>query len=317
MKKKNAVILRQGNPLTESRYQFSKMEKNVLYVIIKFIRNNWLEREMPNGKWPTTTFYIPPAVFNEANENNPERAKEALRGLRDKTIEMTDKEGNWLYAGFINQAEYNAKADMYEVEVSGALLPYLVQLTRNYTEYDLTVAMTFRSQYSQRFYELCCQYRNYGGFGKTIQQLKEMFMLEDVLSYRNIWLFNSKVINTALKEIKSAYDDKSCNLFLTCDKSGRAATTHYKFTIHTREEETRKTDCINNVRAEYDNVCAIVVRNVKNDPKYIKRVQEAVYAMPEKILEVNRKLQDIEMTFKRAEAPKVIRFMLKDNYGIK
>ena len=32
---KKDVLLRQGNPLTESRYKFSNYEKNAFYVVVK------------------------------------------------------------------------------------------------------------------------------------------------------------------------------------------------------------------------------------------------------------------------------------------
>ena len=44
------------------------------------------------------------------DEKHTKEAKQALRNLRNKTIEFEDEEGNWLYCGFINQAKYIAKS---------------------------------------------------------------------------------------------------------------------------------------------------------------------------------------------------------------
>ena len=41
---KKDVLLRQGNPLTESRYKFSNYEKNAFYVVVKQVRRDYVER---------------------------------------------------------------------------------------------------------------------------------------------------------------------------------------------------------------------------------------------------------------------------------
>ena len=41
---KKDVLLRQGNPLTESRYKFTPTEKNAFLVVIKNVRKNYIER---------------------------------------------------------------------------------------------------------------------------------------------------------------------------------------------------------------------------------------------------------------------------------
>ena len=39
---KKDVLLRQGNPLTESRYKFSNYEKNAFYVVVKQVRRDYV-----------------------------------------------------------------------------------------------------------------------------------------------------------------------------------------------------------------------------------------------------------------------------------
>ena len=162
---KKDVLLRQGNPLTESRYKFSNYEKNAFYVVVKQVRRDYVEREPPRTEFENMRVKIPKSALSEiGDKDHTKEARQALRSLRNKTIEFEDEEGNWLYCGFINQAKYIAKEKVYEVEVSRDLMPYLVELSRHYTEYSLLVAISLKSTYSQRFYELCCQYRNMGKF---------------------------------------------------------------------------------------------------------------------------------------------------------
>lgn len=225
---KKDVLLRQGNPLTESRYKFSNYEKNAFYVVVKQVRRDYVEREPPRTEFENMRVKIPKSALSEiGDEDHTKEARQALRNLRNKTIEFEDEEGNWLYCGFINQAKYIAKEKVYEVEVSRDLMPYLVELSRHYTEYSLLVAISLKSIYSQRFYELCCQYRNMGKFGKTINQLRTMFMLED--KYPLLPLFKQYVINVAQKELKAAYDENQCDLWFDYVQDGRGEKAHFEF----------------------------------------------------------------------------------------
>ena len=95
---KNEVLLRQGNPLTESRYKFSNYEKNAFYVVVKQVRKDYVEREPPRTEFENMRVKITSRDLNLiGDKDHTKEAKRALRSLRDKTIEMEDKEGNWLY----------------------------------------------------------------------------------------------------------------------------------------------------------------------------------------------------------------------------
>ena len=270
---KKDVLLRQGNPLTESRYKFSNYEKNAFYVVVKQVRRDYVEREPPRTEFENMRVKIPKSALSEiGDEDHTKEARQALRNLRNKTIEFEDEEGNWLYCGFINQAKYIAKEKVYEVEVSRDLMPYLVELSRHYTEYSLLVAISLKSTYSQRFYELCCQYRNMGKFGKTIDQLRTMFMLED--KYPLLPLFKKRVIEVAQKELKAAYDENQCDLWFDYVQDGRGEKAHFEFFVHTRENQRKQKEAADEVLKEYRGILTFLRATIKKDPKYIERVSK-------------------------------------------
>lgn len=68
----------------------------------------------------------------------------------------------WLSIGFVNYVKHIKNKSYFEVQVSKEVLPYYVELAQNFTSYSMTVAIALKSTFSQRFYELCCQYRNTG-----------------------------------------------------------------------------------------------------------------------------------------------------------
>ena len=131
MEEKKDVQLSQSNALTSSRYDFSKIEKNVIYHIIRKVRHDYVEGTMQRDLWNNMYVYINSADLAQiTDEQHTKEARAALRSLRHKDIEMEDEEGNWLNVGFINYAKYNAKTKVYEVEVSKEIMPHLVELAR-------------------------------------------------------------------------------------------------------------------------------------------------------------------------------------------
>lgn len=319
--KKDDVMLRQANPLTESRYEFSPTEKNAFYMVIKQVRKNYVEREPPRTEFENMRVDITTKdLALIADEDHTQRARTALRALRDKAIEFEDAEGNWLYCGFINQARWVAKKQVYEVEVSRDLMPYLVQLASQYTEYSLIVAMSLKGKHSQRFYELCSQYKNRGTFGKTVQQLKEMFMLED--KYPLLPLFKQKVINAAQKEIKSFYDQGQCDLWFDYAQEGKGDKAHFTFYVHTKEEEKRiaeqkGTPAWDDLFKQKKGIIIMLQSILKNDKKYIVRVSKQLDLQTEDISKIYNKLLKLTTDFKGAELAKLTRWVLSTDYGIK
>lgn len=78
----------------------------------------------------------------------------------------------WLSIGFVNYVKHIKNKSYFEVQVSKEVLPYYVELAQNFTSYSMTVAIALKSTFSQRFYELCCQYRNAGFFFYTVSSGK-------------------------------------------------------------------------------------------------------------------------------------------------
>lgn len=319
--KQDDIALRQANPLTESRYEFSPTEKNAFYMVIKQVRKNYVEREPPCTEFENMRVNITTKdLALIADEDHTKRARTALRALRDKAIEFEDADGNWLYCGFINQARWVAKKQVYEVEVSRDLMPYLVQLASRYTEYSLIVAMSLKGKHSQRFYELCSQYKNRGTFGKTVQQLKEMFMLED--KYPLLPLFKQKVINTAQKELKTFYDKGQCDLWFDYSQEGKGDNAYFTFYVHTKEEEKRKADqkgvpAWDDLFKQKKAIIIMLQSILKNDKKYIVRVSKQLDLQTEDITKIYNKLLKLTTDFKGAELAKLTRWVLSTDYGIK
>ena len=280
-KDKKEVTLLQANVLTESRYNFSRIEKNCLYKIIEKVRLDYIEQ--PNTQtiegYHDMIVYLNPSVLeNITDKAHRKQAHDALVSLRKRDVEIHWEDGSWLNCGFVNWCEYDAKNRVYKVEVSKRIMPYLVDLARYYTTYSLTVAITLKSTYSQRFYELCCQYQNWvekdgtPGFHKTQSQLREMFCLED--KYPLNADFNRNVINKAKDELKATYEAGQCDLYFDVNIKGRGKNMHYDFKIRTKEQSEAQKKAFEDIRQRWLYIQQELMAIYPKDPKFVQRIMK-------------------------------------------
>ena len=175
------------------------------------------------------------------DEKHVTQAFESLAKLRDQYFKIVTKDFK-LVVGIINYAKYIEETKMYEVEVSKEILPYLVDLSRRYfTSYNLTVAITLRHVSTQRFYELCNQYKHKAGmkFFIDADQLRNMLMLDG--KYQKDSQMRKKVFDVAQKELKELYDKGQCDLCFDykpdeATKVGKKYTRYWIY-IHTKETD--------------------------------------------------------------------------------
>lgn len=320
--KKKDIALCQDNVLTESRYNFNRIEKNCLYKIIEQVRNEYVEGSAKeNGGIQNMFVTIQQEVLEQITDKTHKKdAHDALIKLRKRDIEIWKEDGSWFNCGFVNWCEYDANTKSYKVEVSYRIMPYLVELARQYTTYSLTVAITLKSVYSQRFYELCCQYRNriendgLAGFHKTQQQLREMFCLED--KYPNSNDFNKRVIKKAQDELKASYDEKQCDLYFDVNIKGRGSEMCYDFKIHTREQSERQKQVFEDCRKKWIYIQQELLSIYKRDPKFVQRVMKQLDFHPNLIDPVLGKLMKAKQELKGADLAKLLRFILKEDFNL-
>lgn len=310
----NRQLISQSNILTESRYDFDPIEKRCIYAIIQKVRKDYIDGE--RTLFDNMHVYLQPsALLQIVDEKHTKQAKEALKRLRKRDIEIEDDKGNWLICGFINWAKYDATRKVWGVEVSSQIMPHLVELASKFTTYSLTVAISLKSKWAQRFYELCCQYRKIGKFGKTIDQLRQMFMLEN--NYPNLKDFKANVINKAKKELKEAYDNDQCDVWFDYQQTGKGADAHFEFYVKSKESEVKQNELWEDLHKQVKAI-VITLRSVfKKDPKYIERVVHSLELEPDKVTKVFGKVMEAQKDFKGAELAKILRWTLKTDFNIK
>lgn len=315
--KKKQIMLAQDNILTQSRQDFSVIEKRCLYQIIREVRKRYVENNTgQKDLFDNMYLELLPSTLATLGDEAKDVYK-SLKKLAQKDIEI-ETEDAWVYTHWILQAKHEKKRNIYTVDVSRDIMPFLVELASEFTTYDLTVAISLKSTYSQRFYEYCSQYKNRANktFFFTVEKLREMMMLEG--KYPNIAHFKQYVLDVAQKEIKDLYDKGQCDLWFdyAVKDTEKRKVLSYFFFVHTKEEEQTKVD-YQSVNTCLQRITTILGVFFPRDKKYIKRVIQEVQLRPDIAMELVEKLDKKVMDYDKKEIPPIIRYVLNSDYGIK
>lgn len=319
-----------SNPLIQARYDFDLIEKRCLYQIIKNVRKQYIESDTPRTTFEDLTIHLTPDELNECmgGERKHSVVYKSLRKLQGRQIEINNDD-EWCVTSWVIKARHDKKKDVYEVKVDSSILPYLVELAANFTTLELTAALSFKSVYSQRFYELCSQYRNRPGksFFLTVKQIRGLFKLGDPdidekAKYADTGVLRAKVIDVAADEIKAAYNENKNLVDMWFDyrvketggRNGRTILSWYFF-IHTRDDE-RQVD-VQEVVKNRTRINGILSAFFKRDKKFITRVLNSIDHNPNLAQPILEKLVKKMEGYDKEDMPGIIRYVLREDFGIK
>lgn len=312
------IKLAQANQLSMARYDFSIIEKRCLYFVISEVRRLYIDTNKGQKDLFDNMYLQIPSEKLRGLADEIRDVYSALRKLRNKTIEIENDDA-WIYTAWILQAKHDKKRDTYNVDVSREIMPYLVELAQSFTTYDLMVALTLKSTYSQRMYELCSQYKNKTNktFFLELDKLRYLLKIENKKSYENVAQLKRDILDVAQKEIQDLYEKGQCDLYFTYrvkDTKGRKILSFY-FDIHTKEAK----DEINYIttEAQIKRIIEIVKSFVRNDEKYYKRVLTALQLAPNIVGDIFEKLNKKVLDYPKEDLAPIIRYVLKKDYGIK
>ena len=189
---KNQVV--KSNQVIEASYQLSAVEQRIILAAISLI---------PKSQVITDDELYPVSV-NELQ----------LLGVHEKTAYRDLKEGiNRLYERSINlsvddksikmrwvqEIQFLDSQGVIGIRFSKPILPFISNLSREFTKYALSDIAGINSAYAIRIYELLVQYRQIGKREITVESLRTM--LELGKKYPLFADFKKRVIDTAVDQI--------------------------------------------------------------------------------------------------------------------
>ena len=268
------TLLQQPNVITQARYLFSDTEMKVLVFIIKNIQS-LLNRE---------GFELNKTLFGEIDykiffyltdidekETNLKRIKTAIKSLRQKDFEIDDGK-RWLNVGLINYGEYQYDIKKWEIQVSHKLMPYMVDIARGYSEYQLQTILSLNT-HAQRLYMMFSQFHGTGVFNINAEDLRYKLALEN--KYKTYRDFKNWVLKTSIDEINRLFEQGKSDVCITLknDKKVRGKE-DFDRTLEFRIAYTKRIyKQIETEKQEYLRYTANILRTIlPNDERYTNRL---------------------------------------------
>lgn len=233
--KSHHYFVSQPNDVTQAISNLSAVERNCWLQILRGIQKN---KDLPEGdpnKYVLTLTRSQLLECVSGHSSNIDYAFNALKSITDSKKIFHSKDGHRIYAGLLSYVDEHPDQETYSVGITPVLLPYFTNFSSEFTVFDMYIEMSFKSVYSQRFYEFCCQFRNKTNniFFMTVEDIKRMFNIEKD-KYKNGADFKRRVLDKAKNDIRKRYDEGLCDLYFDYkvkSKNSRGAVTAYYFIV--------------------------------------------------------------------------------------
>lgn len=221
--------------MTTAKYDFNVYEKRVIYRLVEMaqseiqgIKFSESCRKIDHDLWGCVDITLPVAdLLNGEADENYSRIKAALMSLSKKSFEYEDDE-IWQNISIIAFPTIIKRSSILSFKVHPRVWDCILNFSKGYRKYELKAAMSFKSQYSMRFYEIMSGQKR--PLIYTVEQLKDMFCVSD--KYTRINDFIRKVIEAARKELNEV---SPYTFEYTALKEGRKITAIKFYPVHQPE----------------------------------------------------------------------------------
>ena len=191
-----------GNALIEASYRLTPAEQRIILACIAQVR-----RDQPitdEVMYSVSAADYAALVGTESHSVYEDLAAAALR-LKRREVWIKEKPNgrgqreSVLVTGWVQSIRYIKSEGRVELRFARDMLPYLAQLTEQFTRYALSDVARMDSAYAIRLYELLVQWRDAGQREVSIDWLRDILQLDD--KYPSINDLKKRVIEPAVAQI--------------------------------------------------------------------------------------------------------------------
>ncbi len=273
---KMSNLVTKDNALIEASHKLNEIEQRlVLLAIVKAREVGDTVEQLINKELEIhASDYM--NAYNVERQTAYDVLKKAVKGLYEATwgYRHTNKKGalEVRYERFTQSAVYVESEATVKFMFSYAIIPYLVELEKCFTTYEIEQIANLQSRYSMRLYEMLVQFRSTGKLKITLNELRFRLGLLET-EYATMGNFKMRVLDLAVSQINENTDLK---VKYTQEKKGRVIT-GFEFTF-TQKAKTNKQEKL--VTSDYvmtDKQIAIYSDKLANDIDLSKYSNEKNY----------------------------------------
>lgn len=270
----------QPNPITESRQEFSEIEKKIVVSVINQLGNvakTW------NGH--NIHFVIP---FTELTDTNHVKVKKAAESIITKRITLVDKVSSssddtyyHLIVPFteVLLRKINGK-DFLEVVMNSSVVPFFIELGKHFTKYSIDIMLSLGSIYAQRMYEIIMLHvgRKQRKFNYSVDKLKFMFNCPESYTFNEIRRW---ALDTSQKELK-----EKAGIIFTYQASKKAGKRIVELLFEVKSELELALDAISTESETFKQATPMeqkdYIMRLLNNYSFTRQQQTEIMSNPEK-----------------------------------
>ncbi len=231
------MMVYKSNALVEAAYRLSVQEQRIILACISQVRRD-------EAVTDEVLYSVGAADLAKLSGTAVEAAYSELKAaalrLKRREVRLLEepngkgKKPSVLITGWVQSIIYREGEGRVELRFSKDMLPYLTELTRQFTKYALADVAKMDSAYGIRLYELLMQWDSMGCREIELGQLREWLQLEG--RYPAIKDFKLRVLDPAVAQIN---EHSPLQVNWTQRKTGRRVT-HLAFTFSPKAEAAAK-----------------------------------------------------------------------------
>jgi len=197
---RNYKVVKANELIQQSRFNLQAQEQKIILYLISKIKSEDIELK-------EHTFEIKDFCkvcgLDDDNGKNYKNIKDALKGINDKSIWISLENGKEAILQWFDYVIMDPRGGVVNIKISDRMKPYLLQLEKRFTEYQLLYTLGMKSQYSIRLYELL---KSYEFRHKKLFEIEELKMRLSAEIYNRFPDFRRYVLESAVNEINRLSD---------------------------------------------------------------------------------------------------------------
>ena len=206
-------VVKSNDLIQRSRYQLSTVEQKIILYLISKIKPDDDNLKLYDFQIKD---FCEICGIDEKNGGNYIMLKHLLKDLADKSVWVTLTDGRETVVRWVERPYIDKKSGKIQIKLDELMKPYLSELQKQFTKYNLYFILAMKSKYSLRLYEILKSHENMGGCEYDLAQLKKMLFAEN---YTYLKDFKKIVMDISMREINNFGDITVTHEFI---KQGRA-----------------------------------------------------------------------------------------------
>lgn len=216
-----------SNHLLRAGYQMTEWEHRIINLAAAQIEAGISVRE---EDWFVVEVSTMRDLFDVDSADLYRTIKKAGSRLYERSIDYRfSPDGKAITRGrqrWLSAIEYRDGYGALGLKWSSTVIPYLTELSKEFTQYQLADIVKLEGKWAPRIYQMLMSWRSVGKFEATIDELH--FYLQTSDSYKNTGILMRSVIKPAIQELNEKLPDLNLNMGV---RKSNKTITHVIFTF--------------------------------------------------------------------------------------